>query len=176
MGRALQAAIEPASPPDQAWDARGFRDALGRLPTGVTIVTTLAADGRPIGLTANSLASLSLAPPLIVWSIRQTSACLRSLLTGAHFAVNVLAEGQADLSRRFASNEADKFTDTAFATNAQGVPLLHGAAAWLECRTLSHQNAGDHVLFIGEVLAFSATEQAPLVFHGGAYRLLGERL
>jgi len=157
-------------------DARAFRDALARFPTGVTVITALDASRRTIGLTANSFASLSLEPPLIVWSLRASSASLPALLTGSHFAVNVLAEGQVEVSRRFAAQAPDRFAATPHATNEQGVPLLHGAAAWLECRTLSHQTAGDHVLFIGEVLRFAATEQAPLLFHGGGYHMLGERL
>jgi flavin reductase (DIM6/NTAB) family NADH-FMN oxidoreductase RutF len=157
-------------------DSRALRDTLARYPTGVTIVTALDAQDRPIGLTINSFNALSLEPPLVVWSLRATSACLPALGPGAFFVVNVLAEGQVDLSRRFASREANRFDGVAWAANAEGVPLLHAAAAWLECRTLSQQPAGDHVLFVAEVLRIAATDLSPLVFHGGSYWLLGERL
>jgi flavin reductase (DIM6/NTAB) family NADH-FMN oxidoreductase RutF len=179
MGNALQSlhAMAATLPPDEApLDARALRDALGRYPTGVTVITALDADSRPVGLTVNSFNALSLAPALVLWSLRDSSPSLPALLTGLHFVVNILAEGQVELSRRFACAGIDKFADTAWAANERGVPLLHGAAAWLECRTLSHQPLGDHVLFIAQVLRFSATDQSPLVFHGGSYRLLGERL
>jgi flavin reductase (DIM6/NTAB) family NADH-FMN oxidoreductase RutF len=182
MRSALQAlhAVPPvATTPAEdsaGFDTRAFRDTLGRYPTGVTIVTLLDANARPLGLTANSFNALSLDPPLVVWSLRESSPTLPALLGGEFFAVNILAEGQVELSRRFATSDIDKFADTAWAANEEGVPLLHGAAAWIACRTVSHQQAGDHVLFIAQVLRFSATDQAPLVFHSGGYRLLGERL
>lgn len=159
-----------------ALDVRAFRSALGRFPTGVTVVTARDQRGALIGLTVNSFNSLSLDPPLILWSLRKSSPSLAALMAAPHFAVNVLAEGQAEVSRCFASPIADKFAEVPHAVNGHGVPLLHGAAAWFECRAVSHQEAGDHVLFIGEVLRFDSTEQASLVYHAGAYHLVGERL
>jgi flavin reductase (DIM6/NTAB) family NADH-FMN oxidoreductase RutF len=156
--------------------SRALRDSLGRFPTGVTIMTAAGNGAGPVGLTANSFTALSLAPPLILWSLRHDSPSLAAFETGAHFAVNVLAEAQVELSRRFASRVADKFAEVAFARNEHGVPLLHGAAAWFECRTVARHAAGDHVLFIGAVERHAMTEQAPLVFHAGHYRLLGELL
>ena len=158
--------------------ARALRGALGRFPTGVTVMTAAGSEpgGGPAGLTANSFASLSLDPPLILWSLRNDSPSLAAFETGARFAVNLLAEGQGDVSRRFASRIPDKFAEISYAPNEYGVPLLHGAAAWFECRTRSHQNAGDHVLFIAAVERYTATDQPPLVFHAGHYRLLGELL
>lgn len=156
-----------------AGDPRALRASLGRFATGVTIMTAAGNGGGPVGLTANSFTSLSLDPPLILWSLRADSPSLFAFEVDAHFAVNVLADAQADLSRRFASRVPDKFAEVAYAVNDSGVPLLHGAAAWFECRTESRQAAGDHVLFIGAVLRHSASEQEPLLFHSGHYRLLG---
>lgn len=176
---APSAAAAPAFPPPLPADpelARALRGSLGRLPTGVTIMTAAGNGAGPVGLTANSFTSLSLSPPLILWSLRGDSPSLIAFETDLRFAVNVLSEGQAELSRRFASRVPDKFADVAYALNEFGVPLLHGAAAWFECRTVAHHVAGDHVLFIAHVERHAATEQAPLVFHAGHYRLLGEPL
>jgi 4-hydroxyphenylacetate 3-hydroxylase, reductase component len=161
-------------------DPRHLRNALGRFTTGVTIVTCVDAQGRWVGLTANSFNALSLAPPLVLWSLRHASPALPAFRGAARFAVNVLAEAQVELSRRFASSSADgqldRFAEGAWALGEQGAPVLAGCAAVFECATASHQAAGDHELFIGEVLACTEAALPPLLFQAGHYRLLGEVL
>lgn len=169
----IPAAAAPA--PDDP-SAPVLRAALGRFATGVTIITCRDAAGRPVGLTANSFTALSLQPPLVLWSLRGSSASLAAFQAAEHFAINVLAETQVDLSRRFASAEADKFAEGAWADGHGGAPVLGGCAAVFECRTESCQAAGDHVLFIGRVLRVADLAVAPLLFQGGHYRLLGEIL
>jgi flavin reductase (DIM6/NTAB) family NADH-FMN oxidoreductase RutF len=157
-------------------DAQQLRGALGRFTTGVTIVTCLDPAGARVGLTANSFQALSLEPPLVLWSLRCTSPSAAAFVQARHFAVNVLAEAQVDLSRRFAATRSDKFADGIWAAGRQGVPLLGGCAAVFECETVSHQVEGDHLLFIGRVLAMSEAPVPPLVFQDGHYRMLGEIL
>jgi flavin reductase (DIM6/NTAB) family NADH-FMN oxidoreductase RutF len=154
--------------------ALALRHALGRFTTGVTIVTCVDGAGSRIGLTANSFSALSLDPPLVLWSLRRTSPSLPAFVAAPCFAINVLAEGQVELSRRFASQVADKFSDGAWAPGESGVPVLAGCAAVFECERISHQDAGDHVLFVGRVVRSTDADLAPLVFHGGRYHLLGE--
>jgi flavin reductase (DIM6/NTAB) family NADH-FMN oxidoreductase RutF len=156
--------------------APALRQALGRFATGVTIVTCIDAAGQRIGLTANSFNALSLDPPLVLWSLRRTSASLPAFAAASHFAVNVLAEAQVDLSRRFAHSAADKFAEGQWSAGRFGVPVLAGCAAVFECAAESAQDAGDHVLFIGRVLAMIESAVPPLVFQAGHYRLLGEIL
>ena len=149
---------------------------MGRFTTGVTIVTCLDAEGQPVGLTANSFNSLSLDPPLLLWSLRSASPSMGAFEAAPRFAVNVLAEAQVELSRRFASRSEDRFADLAWAQGEHGSPVLAGCAAVFECELLSHQVAGDHRLFIGRVLACTESPSPPLVFQAGHYRLLGEVL
>ncbi|MEW6705533.1 MAG: flavin reductase family protein [Pseudomonadota bacterium] len=150
-----------------------LRNALGRFATGVTIVTCLDANGRAVGLTANSFTALSLEPPLILWSLRDVSPSLGAFAAARYFAVNVLAERQMALSRRFASPVADKFDHGDWHVGEGGVPVLNEAAAIFECETHSQQEAGDHVLFIGQVLRFTDGGAPPLLFHAGRYHRLG---
>jgi 3-hydroxy-9,10-secoandrosta-1,3,5(10)-triene-9,17-dione monooxygenase reductase component len=153
-----------------------LRSALGRFATGVTIVSCRAADGSPVGLTANSFNALSLQPPLILWSLRDASPTLDAFLSASHFAVNVLAEDQIDLSRRFASTLDNKFSEGLWSDGEGGAPVLAGCAAVFECAKVSAQTAGDHLLFIGQVLRVSEAPVMPLVFQAGHYRMLGEIL
>ncbi len=153
-----------------------MRVALGQFATGVTVITTRAPDGSFVGLTANSFAALSLDPPLITWALRLASHHLPIFREVERFVVNVLAESQVEVSRLFASGADDKFGQVAHAENRDGMPYLHGAAAWFECRRVSRQDAGDHCLFIAEVERYSHAEAAPLLFHSGGYFTLGSRL
>ena len=166
--------------PDQpSFDAPGLRRALGRYSTGVTVITCVDAQGHRHGLTANSFGSLSLEPPLVLWSLRLASTSLAPFVAAPHFVVNVLADSQVEVSRRFASSRvgrSERFELGAWAAGAQGAPVLAGCAAVFECKTVSQQTVGDHMLFIGEVLACSEAPLAPLVFQGGHYHLLGEVL
>ena len=166
----------PAGPLGRAMDTRALRNALGRFATGVTIITCRDAAGGFVGLTANSFNSLSLTPPLVLWSLREASPNMAAFVAATSFAVNVLAEAQVELSRRFASPGDDRFAEGAWALGEHGAPVLGGCAAVFECRTVQHQVAGDHRLFIGEVLACAESTLPPLLFQAGHYRLLGEIL
>jgi flavin reductase (DIM6/NTAB) family NADH-FMN oxidoreductase RutF len=161
---------------DAPLDTRTLRKALGGFATGVTIVTCRDAQGAPIGLTVNSFNALSLEPPMILWSLRLASPSLAAFDRATHFAINVLAEAQVDLSRRFASAVSAKFDDVLWGEGLGGVPVLAGCAASFECELASHQAAGDHRLYLGRVLAAHAQAVSPLVYHGGRYHLLGEIL
>ncbi len=157
-------------------DTRQLRHALGRFTTGVTIVTCCDAQGGFVGLTVNSFNSLSLDPPLVLWSLREASSQLPAFTGASSFAVNVLSLTQVDLSRRFASGQAHRFASADWALGEHGAPVLAGCAAVFECATVSHQGAGDHRLFIGRVLACTDSKLPPLVFQAGHYRQLGEPL
>jgi flavin reductase (DIM6/NTAB) family NADH-FMN oxidoreductase RutF len=161
---------------DPGFDSRTLRTALGRFSTGVTIITTVDRQGSPAGLTANPFNSLSLDPPLVLWSLRRNSPKLEPFAGNAHFAVNVLAEAQVDLSRRFASATDDKFAEGQWSAGAGGAPVLAGCVAVFECERVTQHDAGDHVLFIGRVLALSEAALPPLLFQAGHYRMLGEVL
>ena len=155
---------------------RLLRDALGRFATGVTIITCIDDSGARIGLTANSFNALSLDPPLVLWSLRQASPSLPAFCQAKTFAVNVLAESQVDLSRRFASALPDKFAEGAWAVGLGDAPILAGCAAVFECELQQQMVVGDHWLFIGRVLRLADGVVAPLLFQGGHYRMLGEVL
>ena len=163
---------EPAPPLDN----RSLRTALGQYSTGVTIVTCRGVDGQAVGLTVNSFGALSLEPPLVLWSLRLTSSSLAPFDAARHFAINVLAESQVDLARRFAAPMPARFEQGAWHDGLGGVPLLASCAATFECEPSSVQDAGDHRLFIGRVLRVRADATAPLVYHRGHFHLLGEIL
>jgi flavin reductase (DIM6/NTAB) family NADH-FMN oxidoreductase RutF len=162
------------SPPRQAlppsFSLQEFRAALGTFATGVTIVTARAADGQVIGLTANSFNSVSLAPPLVLWSLSRAAASMAVFSTGSHYAINILAADQKALAERFAARGADRWAGVTFDTGAGGAPLLHGAAATFECFNRSRYEEGDHVIFVGEVERCAHRPGVtPLLFHGGRY-------
>lgn len=152
---------------------RAFRDTLGMFPTGVTVITARAPSGEPIGLTVSSFNSVSLTPPLVVWSLSGHLPSVPIFENAGVYAINVLAEDQHELSQRFASRRDDKFAGLDFTEGVDGVPLLPGCSAWFQCRQHARHPGGDHVIFIGEVLRFERdTAKRPLVFQGGAYRRL----
>ena len=151
-----------------------LRRALGRFVTGVTIVTCRDEHGAAVGLTANSFNALSLDPPLVLWSLRQSSSTIDAFTGASHFAINVLAADQVELSRRFARPTSAKFDEGEWTDGQGGAPLLAGCVAVFECRRRSHHPAGDHVLFIGEVERIGGSASAPLVYHAGHYRTLSE--
>lgn len=169
-------AMLSAQAPQPAFDTKALRNCLGQMATGVTVISTCATDDALVGLTANSFSALSLDPPLILWSLRLASPNLKVFQQQERFVVNILAEAQTDISRQFATIQPNKFDGIAYALNEHGIPLLHSASAWLECRTVSQQTAGDHCLFIAQVERFNQSEAAPLVFHSGGYFALGSRL
>jgi flavin reductase (DIM6/NTAB) family NADH-FMN oxidoreductase RutF len=138
--------------------------------TGVTIVTARAADGSFVGLTANSFNSVSLSPPLVLWSLSRSAGSMASFSTGSHYAINILGAEQQDLARQFASRDGDRFAGVAFSAGAGGAPLLNGAAATFECFNRSRYEEGDHVIFVGEVENCAhRTGASPLLFHGGKF-------
>jgi 4-hydroxyphenylacetate 3-hydroxylase, reductase component len=157
-------------------DSRSLRAALGAFATGVTVVTCRGADGVACGLTVNSFSALSLDPPLVLWSLRLASPSLAAFDAATHFAVNVLAEGQVDVSRRFASPVSQKFDEGQWHEGQHQAPVLGGSAAVFECERVSLQTAGDHRLYVGRVLKLQQQAVPPLVYHGGHYHLLGEVL
>lgn len=157
-------------------DGKHFRNALGSFATGVTIVTTSDAEGRDVGLTANSFNSVSLDPPMVLWSLARSSASLPAFMENDHFAVHVLAADQQPLSDLFARRGAEKFGGAPVHRGAGGVPLLDGCSARFQCKTAFRHEGGDHVILVGEVLAFDHFEKAPLVFHGGKYAKMMPRL
>jgi flavin reductase (DIM6/NTAB) family NADH-FMN oxidoreductase RutF len=157
-----------AQPP--SFSPQEFRAALGMFATGVTIVTARTAEGAVVGLTANSFNSVSLDPPLVLWSLARAAASLPVFSTGSHYAINVLAADQKALAERFALRGLDRFAGVAFDEGAGGAPLLHGAAATFECFNRSRYEEGDHVIFVGEVERCTRRDGAmPLLFHGGRY-------
>ncbi|MQY51377.1 flavin reductase family protein [Rhodocyclus tenuis] len=157
------------------FDSRAFRHALGRFTTGVTIVTARGADGQPIGLTVNSFNSVSLDPPLVVWSLSANSPRLADFVAASHFAVNVLAVDQQALSDRFAGRDPERFAGLEPRQGLGGAPLFDGCCAWFECANEIRHEGGDHLVFIGRVERFATGDaHVPLVFHAGRYRALAE--
>jgi flavin reductase (DIM6/NTAB) family NADH-FMN oxidoreductase RutF len=157
-----------AQPPSFTPDE--FRDALGMFATGVTIVTARAANGSLVGLTANSFNSVSLEPPLVLWSLSRSAASMAALSTGSHYAVNILSASQKDLAERFATKNIDRWADVAFTEGQGGAPVLVGAAAIFECFNRSRYDEGDHVIFVGEVERCTHNPGAsPLLYHGGRF-------
>lgn len=148
-------------------DPKQLRNALGSYPTGVTIMTTHRADGAPVGLTVNSFASVSLDPPLVLWSLAAQSPSLEAFRAAPHFCVNLLAAEQTELCRRFASPIPDKFDGVGWATGLHGVPVLEGCVANFECSTAFSNWGGDHVIFVGRVERFEVLERQALMFHKG---------
>jgi flavin reductase (DIM6/NTAB) family NADH-FMN oxidoreductase RutF len=147
-----------------------FRQALGMFATGVTIVTALSAKGIPVGLTANSFNSVSLNPPLVLWSLARTAMSLKIFSTGSHYAINILGADQQDLARQFSGPAQSRFDNVRFAAGSGGAPLLAGAAATFECFNRSRYEEGDHVIFVGEVERCGHRQGAsPLLFHGGRF-------
>ena len=153
-------------------EPRLFRDVLGSFATGVVVVTTLGDEGRPVGITVSSFNSVSLDPPLVLWSLALKAPSLGAFRTHDFFAINILAEDQEHLCKRFATPAKDKFSDVAFDLGITGVPLLHGTAAALECQTYARYPGGDHEIHVGEVKAVQDSGHAPLVFHRGTFRRL----
>lgn len=157
-----------------AFDPREFRRALGAFVTGVTVVTTLEADGVPRGFTANSFTSVSLDPPLILICIARTASAFPVFAARGHFAVNVLAGHQQAVSNTFASKVHDKFAQIPWTRARTGSPLIRDVAAWFDCQTHQMIDAGDHTILIGRVLDFDHAAHTPLGFCRGSYLTFGQ--
>jgi flavin reductase (DIM6/NTAB) family NADH-FMN oxidoreductase RutF len=160
---------DPASGTPPPFTERQFRDALAQFATGVTVICTRGDDGRFVGFTANSFNSVSLEPPLIVWSLADTGTNLAAFQATERYTVNVLAHDQVELARRFSRPHADRFAGVPYRLGAAGAPLIEGCIAWFECRHHAMHRAGDHVVFIGEVDACERRNGRGLVFHHGHY-------
>ena len=150
-------------------DPRALRDAFGSFMTGVTVVTTIDATGHPRGFTANSFTSVSLDPPLLLVSIANNSANLAAFAGGGGFAVNILSEGQKEVSATFARPVPDRFATVYWRRGPVGSPLIAGVSAWFDCTLDRAIEAGDHTILIGRVAAFEATQAPGLGYHRGAY-------
>jgi 4-hydroxyphenylacetate 3-hydroxylase, reductase component len=166
---------DPARPPGTEWalDPLSLRRALGSFGTGVTVVTTLGANGQLVGVTANSFSSVSLSPPIVLWSLNRSSLSLAAFDHSGRFVVNVLALDQVAVSRRFSkpapNQQADRFSGMPHRHTAHGLPLLLGCAASFECSTEQRLEVGDHILFLGRVEAFEHHPSAGLLFCQGHY-------
>lgn len=161
------ALVERGRPLD---DSRAFRRCLGQYPTGVTVITT-SHDSGPVGMTVNSFASVSLDPPLILWSIRRESRNVEAFRKSEHFVVNVLAHDQVQVSQWFCTSHPEKFELVSWEEGLGGAPLIHGAVAQLECQRVSVQEAGDHLILIGEVKQYAHFDGKPLTFSNGEYAM-----
>jgi flavin reductase (DIM6/NTAB) family NADH-FMN oxidoreductase RutF len=153
-------------------DSRALRNTLGLFATGVTVVTALGEENKPIGITANSFSSLSLEPPLILWSLALKSPNLAAFEQGRPFVVNILDRQQDGLAMSFARAADNKFDGVSHRCNGAGVALLDDALAQLECTVEFTRVAGDHLLIVGRVAAFDTREGEPLLFYRGAFSQL----
>lgn len=167
-----------AQAPD--FDSAHFRRSLGCFATGVTVVTAHAPEPESpgaspfVGLTASSFNSVSLAPPLVLWSLDLQANCLPLFHGGSHYVINVLADHQLDVCERFAYGEGDRFAATPYRLSVSGLPIIEGALAWFECHNRSRYEEGDHVIFVGEVERCGWREGgAPLVYQGGRFGTVG---
>jgi len=152
-------------------DTRAFRTALGSFATGVTVVTSRTPAGRLCGVTVNSFSSLSLDPPLVLWSLSLGSSSHPAFNESTHFIVHVLAEGQEHIAQQFARSGVDRFAGLELEESPEGIPMLPGVVARFQCRTVRRYWGGDHVIFVGEVDGFThAPDRRPLIFHAGAMR------
>ncbi len=162
--------------PTKKFSTRAFRNALGSYATGVAVITARGPDSSLAGVTINSFASVSLDPPLVLWSLALNSPSLLLLRNCSHYAINVLAQDQQELSQRFAATRTDKFAGLAFTPGAGDAPLLPGCCAWLECRHEAQHPGGDHLILVGRVDSFVRFDRPPLLFLGGEYHALGRSL
>lgn len=153
------------------FDPKEFRSALGAFATGVTVITALDEDGSRVGITANSFNSVSLDPPLVLFSLAKSARSLAVFSRAQHWAVHILGAGQEALSNRFAKSGEDKFAGLELEAGIGGTPLLGGCAARMQCRSAFRYEGGDHLIFVGEELALDRSEAPPLVFHAGKYAL-----
>ena len=164
---------------------RALRQAFGAFATGVTVITALRADSSPAGITVNSFSSLSLDPPMVLWSLMASSPNRPVFELASHFAVSILAHDQEHISKRFAGNggapqaaqaaltrQQNKFDGIALDKHVSGIPLIHGAAAQFVCKRHAQYPGGDHLIFVGEVEWHHRSHAVPLLFHAGHYKKL----
>jgi flavin reductase (DIM6/NTAB) family NADH-FMN oxidoreductase RutF len=154
---------------NSAIDPRDFRNALGTFATGVTIITAAGSDGKPYGLTCNSFASVSLNPPLVLWSLGMFSQALSVFQNASHFTVNVLGASQQALANRFAKSSEDKFAGVEWKPGLGNAPILADSVANFQCRAANRYYGGDHIIFLGAVEAYTYSRKEPLLFARGGY-------
>jgi flavin reductase (DIM6/NTAB) family NADH-FMN oxidoreductase RutF len=166
---------EAVAPLRTSHDPRDFRSALGCFATGVCLVTTLGPEGKPEGLTINSFSSVSLDPPMVLWSLARTAASAPVFRDAEYFAVNILAKEDAALSTHFSKSAENKFSAFAdrFSPGLGRCPVLLGAVATFECHSRHRYYGGDHIIVIGNVERYVWNQAAPLLFHRGQYALPG---
>lgn len=160
--------------PLMAKNTQHFKNALAQFATGVTVITTRLPDGQFLGITASSFNSVSLTPPLVLWSLSERANSLPVFTANSHYVINVLSEQQAALAKQFATPAIDRFAGVEYSLSATGLPILKGAIAWFECHNRSRYPEGDHVIFVGEVEQCAVQTGAPLIFHGGQLLALGK--
>jgi flavin reductase (DIM6/NTAB) family NADH-FMN oxidoreductase RutF len=158
------------------WDKRDLRNALGSYGTGVTVVTSGNSKSRLVGVTANSFTSVSLDPPIVLWSLVSTSPSLEVFDQSGRFVINVLALHQIDLSKQFSKTLADKFAGVEFKEGLDGLPVIQNCVATFECKTIQRTVVGDHVLFLGQVENYVYESKTPLLFCQGNYVQVAEAL
>lgn len=154
------------------FDVKDFRRALSQFPTGVTVITTIDAEGNPVGVTASSFNSVSMEPTLVLWSIDKGAHSLEAFEKAEYFAVNVLASDQVSTSNNFASRGQDKFENARYSSGLGNAPILDHYAAQFECKTWAVYEGGDHLILVGEVKKYRSNDNAePLVFSRGSYAI-----
>ena len=146
-----------------------FRQLLGRFATGVTVVTSRSGDGEPVGMTANSLSSVSLQPPLVLVSVEKGHEMHAAMETGTHYVFNILSSEQEALSRRFAASEPNRFRGVSYRENQHGIAILDGVVAHIECEKQAAVPGGDHTIFVGLVVGGDTTDKRPLLYYRGGY-------
>jgi flavin reductase (DIM6/NTAB) family NADH-FMN oxidoreductase RutF len=158
------------------WHKRDLRNALGSYGTGVTVVTSGNSKSRLVGVTANSFTSVSLDPPIVLWSLVSTSPSLEVFDQSGRFVINVLALHQIDLSKQFSKTLSDKFAGVEFNEGLDGLPVIQNCVATFECKTIQRTVVGDHVLFLGQVENYVYESKTPLLFCQGNYVQVAEAL
>lgn len=149
-----------------------LRQALGSFATGVTIITTLGKNGQKVGMTANSFNSVSLDPPLVLWSLDKNTNCFEDFINASSFAIHVLAADQQDLSERFANIGQDRFNNLECSQGLDGIPILDHYSACFQCTMEHRYEGGDHIILVGKVVDFIDNQLPPLVFYRGQYKKL----
>jgi 3-hydroxy-9,10-secoandrosta-1,3,5(10)-triene-9,17-dione monooxygenase reductase component len=169
----VEAVSPPCTPPPTPEDSRALRDVLGAFPTGVAVITTRGINGAPVGMTASSFSSLSLDPPLVLWSIDKKAGCMDDFAHCRYYAIHALSQEQQALSAKFAQKGIDKFSDTLHTAGMDETPLLPEYCARLECEVTERYEGGDHIIMVGKVLVMDQDEsREPLVYHRGNYARL----
>ncbi|MEH6434986.1 flavin reductase family protein [Massilia sp. DD77] len=154
---------------ERGFDSTHFRHALSQFATGVTVITTRLVDGSFRGLTASSFNSVSLEPPLVLWSLGAGANSLPIFSGNSHYVINVLSAGQEELAMRFSRRRDNPFEGVDYELSRTGQPILKGVSAWFECHNRSRYPEGDHVIFVGEVEECAVHPQPSLIFHGGKF-------